>query len=297
MVDYKQKQLEKERVKALCDLLVAECKSPHPNLDSVRTILNSGADIHYKYAEPMRWATKLNHFELVKFLIGNGALNTEIARSYISKMCDHKFSDKIEPQFFEILDIARANAGGDYMTLFTPYINHMAVYGKIEKLRALQTRYYLTEAEIASVIEVRIIFEIVLNNHDEMLNFVERHKKWISQESFDSAVSAGEWIVLEYMVHKNGFLTPSDAAVAKAVYDGYFEVLDILTHNGYKFERKALFLEKACCAAFSKGTRSLEYLLRHGYSVSDIYRGKTLFEHADEDQNEPLLRFLKNSAG
>lgn len=291
MIDHKQKQLEKERLKALCELLVAECKSPYVNLDSVRTILSSGADINYKYSEPLRWACKLHNFMLVKFLIGHGALDAPIARTYIAQMCDHKFTDQLEPAFFEILDTAHSKSG-DYMALFTPYINNMAVHGRLDKLRSLQKRYYLTEAEIVNVIERRVIFEIVLHNHDEILAFIERHKNWCDAESFESAVDSGEWIVLEHIIQKGGYIAPSDKAVAKAVYDGNFEVLDMLHGCGYDFGRKPLFLEKACRAAFSKGTKSLEYLLKRGYSLSDSYNGKTVLQNAEKDKNEPLLAYL-----
>ena len=293
MTEYKLKQMEKERQKALNDLLVAECKSPSANLESIRTILASGADIFYKNSAPLYWAAKKHNFELIKFLIANGALEEcENARRYLSQMCEHKFSEKIEPAFFEILDIAHSRTG-DFMTLFIPYINNMAVHGRLDKIRALQKRYYLTESEIANVIEPRIIFEVVLNDRHDMLEFIERHKSWIGQKSFDNAVDSGEWIVLEYMIKKNGYIQPSDTAVAKAVFDGSFEVLDLIVAHGYDFGRKPLFLEKACRAAFGKGTRSLAYLLRHGYTVSDIYKGKTILEHAIKDNNEPLLRFLE----
>ena len=295
MLDFKQKQMEKERQRALNDLLVAECKSPYANLDSVRTILDSGADIHYKFSEPLRRAAKRHNFELVKFLIANGALAgaaTPIAWTYLAQICDHKFSDKIEPQFFEILDLAHSK-NGDYMSLFTPYINYMAVHGRLLKIRSLQHRYYLTEAEIVSVIDRRVIFEIVINNHDEMLAFIERHKNWYDRESYETAVDSGEWIVLEYLLQKNGYVKPSDKAVAKAVFDGHIIILDMLYNCGYDFERKPVFLEKACRAAFSRGTKSLEYLLRRGYALNDEYNGKTVLENAIDDRNTPLLEFLQ----
>ncbi|MCL2798494.1 MAG: hypothetical protein FWD58_10700 [Firmicutes bacterium] len=291
MMDYKQRQMEKERQKALNDLLVAECKGAQTNFESIRNLLAGGADICYKFAEPLRWAAKLGNFPLVKFLIENGALAAEISLTYIAKMCDHKFSDESEPQFFEILDIAKVKAGGD-IALFAPYINHMALAGRLSRLYNLMERYGLTESEVCAAVENRVIFELVQLNHDETLAFIERHRKWITPEAFDGAVAGGEWIVLEYMLNKDGYQKPSDTAVAKAVYDGYFEVLDILTHNGYDFERKSLFLEKACRAAYSRGTKSLEYLLKHGYTVLDVYRGKTVLENAEADKNEPLLRFL-----
>lgn len=293
MTDHKQKKLEKERQKALNELLVAECKSPHANLDSVKTILDSGADIHHKDSTPLYWATRRNNFELIKFLITNGALEQcENARRHISKICDHKFTDKLEPAFFEILDITHSRVG-DFMTLFTPYINNMVVHGRLDKIRALQKRYYLTEKEIVEVIELRVIFEVVIHKFLGMLEFIERHKVWIDQRSFDSAVDSGEVVVFEYMLAKGKFFTPSDASIAKAVYEGFFEILDRLVEYGYSFERKPLFLEKACRTAFSNGPAALAYLLQHGYTLNDIYKGKTIQEHAEIDKNKPLLVFLE----
>ena len=296
MTPSKQKQLERERQKALNELLVAECKSPKANLDSVKTILESGADIHHKNSTPLYWATRRNNFELIKFLIANGALEScENARRHISKMCDHKFSDKIEPLFFEILDITHSRVG-DFMTLFTPYINNMMVNGKLDKIRALQRRYYLTEKEIVEVIELRVIFEIVINNFYDELEYIERHKNWIDQKSFDSAVDSGEMCVLLYMTKAKGlYFTPSDASVAKAVYEGFFDILDLIISKGYSFERKPLFLEKACRTAFVNGTAALEYLLKHGYSLLDIYKGRSILEHAEIDKNKPLLLYLETA--
>lgn len=292
----KEKQLERERQKALNDLLVAECKSPKANLDSVQTILSSGADIHYKASTPLYWATKRVNFELVKFLISKGALEScENARRHISKICDYKFSEKQEPQFFEILDIAHSRVG-DFMTLFTPYINSMVVHGKIDKIKALQKRYHLTEREIVDAIELRVIFEVVIAEFTEMLEFIEKHKQWIDQRSFDSAVDSNEVKVLAHMLATGKFFTPSDSSIAKAVYDGNFEILDMLIARGYSFERKPLFLEKACRTAFTNGPASLAYLLKHGYTTLDIYKGRSILEHAQEDKNLPLIRFLENGA-
>jgi len=56
-----------------------------------------------------------------------------------------------------------------------------------------------------------------------------------------------------------------------------------------------LFLEKACRTAYSNGPASLAYLLRHGYTVLDIYKGKSILEHAETDKNKPLIAFLETA--
>ena len=286
-------KLEKQRVRALNDLLVAECKKSDANLDSIKDILADRADIHYKNSIALYWAVRKHNFVLIKSLISFGALEScDNARRHISKICDYKFSDEVEPAFFEILDLAHSRVG-DFMTLFTPYINNIAVHGRLDKIKELQTRYHLTETEIVSVIELRVVFEVVINNFSEMLAFIEKHKVWIDQKSFDSAVDSGELVVLDYMLSLGQYYTPSDSAIAKAVFDGYFEVLERLIEKGYNFERKALFLEKACRAAYDKGLDRLQFLLKHGYALNDTYKGKSIFEHAIEDKNNPLLDYLK----
>ena len=286
-------KLERERVRALNDLLIAECKKEDANMDSIKNILTSGADIHYKNSTALYWATRKHNFTLIKFLISKGALEScDNARRHISKICDYRFNDSVEPAFFQILDLAHSRVG-DFMTLFTPYINNIVVHGKLDKIKELQKRYSLTDIEIAGVIELRVVFEVVINNFIEMLAFIEKHKVWIDQKSFDSAVDSGELVVLDYMLSQGLYYTPADAAVAKAVYDGFFEVLDRLFDNGYNFERKALFLEKACRAAYDKGLDRLEYLLKRGYTLADTYKGKSILEHAIDDKNDSLIKFLR----
>ena len=292
----KQTQLDKERTKALGEVLVAECRAEDYSLESIDNILLSGADVNYGNSRPLYWATKLHKFDLVKYLIKHGALSTGIARTYISTMCDYKgYTDEKEAEFFEILDLVHSHTG-DYMTLFTPYINNMAVNGRLDKIRALMGRYYLTEREVVLVIYPRIIFEIVNGGYDEMLAFIEKHKQWTDKANFDLCVSTGDWGVLEYFIEKTDLRTPSDTAVGQAVYEGYFEVLSILDKTGYDFSNKPLLLEKACRAAYGKGTKSLEFLLKHGYKLTDKYKGKTILEHAIADKNEPLIKFINECA-
>ncbi len=295
-MDIKQTKLEKERFKALGDLLAKECKSKSDdvdgNIESVENILHSGADINYKNSQPLYFACKLHKFKLVKYLIDKGASVSGIARSYISTMCDYKgYSDELEPQFFSILDTVHIKTG-DYMGLFTPYINSMAVEGKKDKLSALAKRYYLTDYEVASVIHTRIIFEMVKNEQDEMLEYVTTHRKWINKDTFELAISTGETEVLVFMIESGQYFEPSDEAISKAVYEGFFESLNALILCGFDFNKKEVFLEKACRATLTRGTKNIEYLLSNGYTVNDMYKGKTIMCHAQQDKNEPLIAFL-----
>lgn len=292
IMDLKTKQLDKERYKALGDLLILECKSANYSLETIDTLIENGADLSYNNSKALYFATKQLKFELIKYLINNGALKDPIAKTYISNMCEYKgFNDAVEKQFFEILDIAHSKTG-DYMMLFTPYINNMAVNGRLDKLRNLMKRYYLTESEIVSVIYIRIIFEIIKHGYLDILTLIEKHNDFKDQGSLDLCVSTGEAHVLEYLLFNSKFTTPSDDAVAKAIYEGYFNVLIMLELNGYDFSKKSIFLEKACRAVNSKGAGSIEFLLERGYSLTDSYKGKTILEHAIEDKNSPLQEYL-----
>lgn len=289
----REQQLEKDRQKALGELLVSECRAAEPNLESLETMLYSGADVCFSHAKALYWAAKELKFETVRFLIRHGALAEPIAASYVAKMCDNKgFDEQCEPAFFEILDYCRDKVGGGYMQLFEPYINGMAVSGRMDKLRALMKRYYLTEAEVVGCIYIRIIFEIVLNADDEMLAFINRHAQWMDQSAFDLAVSSGDWLVLEYIIGKVGCMTPGETAVAQAVYAGSFAVLDILLHHGYSFSRNPLYLKKACRAAFTDNCAAVDYLLKHGYTVADTYDGRSILQNAERDGNEALKTYL-----
>lgn len=296
-MEVKQNKLEKERNKALGDLLVAECKSKsvdiNAQLETIETILTSGAMIDYKNSQPLYFACKLHKFGLVKYLIDKGACVSGIARSYIATMCDYKgFNDELEPQYFEILDMVHTKTG-DYMGLFTPYINSMAVSNRYEKLAMLAKRYYLSDYEVVDVIHTRIVFEMVKSQQDDMLEYISSHKRWINKDTFELAISSGESEVLIYMIESGEYFEPSDEVVSKAVYEGFFDCLNALLLCGYSFNRKEVFLEKACRATLTRGTKSIEYLLHNGYAVGDMYKGKTMLQHAEIDGNEPLIAFFE----
>ncbi|MCI8596549.1 MAG: ankyrin repeat domain-containing protein [Clostridia bacterium] len=290
----KEQLLQKERAKTLGELFVAECRADEPNFDTLRTMCVNGADVCYRHATALHWAAKLNNFSLVSFLIDNGVLREPVSRSIIANMCNNKgFNEELEPRFFEVLDDVRRVSGSADIDIFVPYINSMAVLGRLDKLRALMKRYFLTEAEVARSVFIRIIFEVILHAHDEMLEFINKHVEWQNQTALDLAVSGGDWVVLEYLL-KSGKVgaTPSDNAVGQAVFTGSTEVLDILLHCGYSFNRNPQFLKKACRAAFNDGGRMLEYMLNHGYNALDRYDNRTLRENAMLDGNAAALAVL-----
>lgn len=290
----REKALQKERERALGEIFVAECRADSPNFDALRTMCLNGADVCYRHATALHWAAKLKRFSLVSFLIDNGVLREPVSRSIIANMCNNKgFTEEDEAEFFAVLDDVRRVSGGEGIDIFVPYINSMAVVGRLDKLRALMKRYYLTESEVAKAIYIRIIFEIILNNRDEMLDFVNKHVDWQDQAALDLAVSGGDWVVLEYLL-KSGKVkaTPSEKAVAQAIFTGSAEVLDMLLASGYSFGHNPQFLKKACRAAFNDGGRMFNYLLMHGYSVSDVYDGRSVRENAVIDGNTAIVNLI-----
>ncbi|MDE6398557.1 MAG: hypothetical protein K2L51_04480 [Clostridiales bacterium] len=290
----KEEILQKERNKTLGELFVAECRADEPNFDTLRTMVKSGADVCYKHAAALHWAAKQSKFSLVSFLVDNGVLAEPVSRSIIANICNNKgFGEADEPAFFETLDNVRRVAGDGGIDLFVPYINAMAVQGKMDKLRTLMQRYYLSEAEVAKSVYIRIIFEVILHAHDEMLAFINRHVDWQNQTALDLAVSNGDWVVLEYLL-KEGKVQPApgENAVGQAIFTGCAEVLDILSACGYSFGGNPQFLKKACRAAFNDGGRMLSYMLQHGYTSTDRYDGKTVYENALADGNEAALAVL-----
>lgn len=290
----KEELLQKERAKTLGEVFVSECRAPQPNFDTLRTMCLNGADVCYKHAAALHWATKLKRFSLVSFLVDNGVLAEPVSRSMIANMCNIKgFTEADEPAFFDLLDNVRRVSGNADIDLFVPYINSMAVIGRMDKLRTLMQRYFLSEAEVAKSVYIRIIFEIILHAHDEMLEFINKHVAWQDQAALDMAVSGGDWVVLEYLL-KSGKVQvkPSENAVGQAVFTGSTEVLDMLQACGYSFAHNPQFLKKACRAAFNDGGRMLKYMFAHGYAPMDRYDNRTVRENALADNNTAALAVL-----
>ncbi|MCI8458794.1 MAG: hypothetical protein HFE46_03925 [Clostridia bacterium] len=295
----KEELLQKERERTLGDLFVAECRTESPNYDTLRTMVLNGADVCYRHAAALHWAAKQNKFSLVSFLVDNGVLREPVSRSIIANICNNKgFGEKDEAAFFEVIDNVRRVSGDGGIDLFVPYINSMAVQGKTDKLRALMQRYYLSEAEVAKSVYIRIIFEIILHAHDEMLAFINRHVDWQDRTALDLAVANDDWVVLEYLL-KEGKVAARDVgenAVGQALFSGATAVLDILLHCGYSFDRNPRLLKKACRAAFNDGGAMFRYVLAHGYSVNDTYDGKSIRENAAIDGNAAVLAVLNGAA-
>lgn len=286
-------KLDKERIKALGELLVAECKSPASNFTVLNNLIDAGADVLYKNSYGLYFAAKQLKFDLIRFLIDKGALNGTTAPNYITAMCEYKgFNDKCEAQYFELLELI-CNKSGKNISVFTPYINNMAVNGRLGKIIALKEKYGFSDTCIASAVYIRIIFEIISGGYNYMLDYINAHRVWADKTAFDLAVATNEWMALEYFIQETNFRIPSDTAVGQALFEGSFEVITILDKIGYDFKNKPLLLEKAGRAVFSNGTKSLEFLFSKGYSADDKYKGKTLYAHALDDKNEKLLEWLQ----
>lgn len=289
-------KIDKERIKALSGLLVAECKSPVFNLAVINNLIEAGADVLYKNSYALYFAAKQLKFDLIDFLIEKGALNAAAAKNYITAMCEYKgFNDACEERYFALLDTVCRHFGKD-ISVFAPYINNMAVNGRLGKIIAVKEKYGFSDSQICETIYIRIIYEIISGGYNYMLDYINAHRAWADQTAFDLAVATNEWMALEYFITNTNLRTPSDTAVGQALFEENFEVITILDKIGYDFKNKPTLLEKASRAVFSKGTKSLEFLFSKGYSKLDKYKGKTVLAHAQDDKNEKLTEWLADRA-
>jgi len=303
--ELREKQLEKARVKTLGEVLVAECKSKTTSIDALRSMLKEGAEVTYNNSKPIFVAAKELKFDVVNFLIEKGALKCPIAFSYVSKMVDFKgYKDELhEEVYFSLLDTLIALDPSQKHKILESYINAMCVQGKLPKLLNMLARFNISHYEVANIVSPRIICEVVVREHFDILAFIEMHNKWITQEALDSAVRSNEWLTLEYILKHSDLRIPNEKAVGEAIYAGHFEVLHILEKIGYNFYKQVtgkdgahpLFLERAARSAMFNNTNGIKFLFEHGYGPSDSYNGKTLVENAIDDKNFKLLEWLKEN--
>lgn len=281
---------QKERDAALLALV----KNPYTRSGEIERALSEGANVHARGGRAMLDACKRFNYEVIKTLADFGALSQSIARKYLGSMCDYKGFDKTDlQQFFAMIDYAISITGSDDNYL-EPYINNRAAAGDMAGLQAFKSRFTLSDVYVAQHIYPRIIFEVINNRHDDILTYVTSHRDWIDKSCFDSAVAGGEQDVLAYIIDRSDFYLPSRQAAATALFAGRTGVLDMLSDIGYDFEgRDEFFLEKACRATMTTGFAPLEYLLEHGYTLNDKYRGRTVLENALIDGNTQLAAYVR----
>ncbi len=285
--NYRQKLINKE----LCDL----CRLPDGDggiLGKIELLIRDGAEVTCLNSKPLYNATRKQNFKLIYKLIEYGALNDPIAVSYIASICDYRNFKKNEGQFWELIDHCISLKGFD-IQYFVPYVNTMFLHGEAQKTNMLISKYSLTPTDIVGCVYERVIFEIINNGHENTLAYIERYRSWINQSCFDSAISGGEVKVLKYILSKNPGFEPQESAVCKAIYDGNTDVLDALKGWGYALKKDPSYLKQACRAFYFKGKKALEYLLSNGFSLSDTYDGRTVYENAVIDGNTPLIDYLE----
>ncbi|MCL2861583.1 MAG: hypothetical protein FWE22_04135 [Firmicutes bacterium] len=301
----REKQLEKARIKALGEVLVNECREKNTCIDTLKDIISQGGEVTHSNAKALLVAAKELKFDVVKFLIENGILKVPVAYSYVAKMIDFKGykDDEHEELYFGLLKTLIDLDPSQKHKLLEPYINAMCVQGKLPRLLNLLARFNISHYEVANIVGARIICEVVVREHFDILAFIEMHNKWIDQEAFDSAVRSNEWLTLEYILKHSDLRVPTDKAVGEALYAGHFEVLHILEKIGYDFYKSEegkdgahpLYLERAARSAMYNNTNGIKFLFEHGYGPSDSYNGKTLVENAIDDNNFKLLAWLKEN--
>lgn len=283
---------QKEKDERLLEL----AKSNFTNAAEARLALSNGANVHAKGSRAMLNACKRFNYEVIRTLMEFGALSMPIARKYLGSLCDYRGFDKTDIEdYFALLDSAIEITGRDD-DYFEPFINNRAAVGDMEGLDRFKRRFELTDDYIARHVYPGIIFEIIKNAHEDMLAYITTSRDWIDKSCFDSAIAGGEEVVLQYIFEHSEPGTPSRAAVATALFAGRTGVLDMLSDVGYDFENHdPFFLEKACRATMSTGYAPLEYLLAHGYKLTDSYRGKTVLENALADGNFKLTQYVRDN--
>lgn len=283
---------QKEKDERLLELV----KSDFADAEGVRLALSNGANVQAKGSRAMLNACKRFNYEVIRTLMEFGALSMPIARKYLGSLCDYRGFDETDIEdYFALLDSAIEITGRDD-DYFEPFINNRAAVGDMESLDRFKRRFGLTDDYIVRHVYPGIIFEIIKNAHEDMLAYITTNRDWIDKSCFDSAIAGGEEVVLQYIFEHSEPGTPSSAAVATALFAGRTGVLDMLSDVGYDFEDHApFFLEKACRATMSTGYAPLEYLLAHGYKLTDSYKGKTVLENALADGNFKLTQYVRDN--
>ena len=260
-------------------------------VSKIEKLIGEGAEVCYQNSKPLYNATKKVNFRTIYKLIDHGALNDPMAINYIASICNYRNFKKNEEKFFALIDHCIELNGFD-ITYFVPYINTMFLHGQAAKTNLLITKYKLSSAQIIDCVYERVIFEIINNGHEPILEYIERNRDWISQTVFDTAVASGEYKVLKYLLSKNLGIEPQESALNKAIYDGSTEILDLLKSWGYPLKKNPNYLRQACRSFYTKGKKAFEYLMNNGFSLTDTYDGMTIAQNAERDGNKPLLDYL-----
>lgn len=271
------------------------CKLPDSDgdiLNKIEQLLLSGAEAVYCNGKPLYNATRKLNFKTVYKLIEYGALQEPNAKNYIASICDYRNFSKNEEKFFNLIDFCIEKTGFD-IAYFIPYINTMFLHGQPQKTNILISKYGLKPKQIIDEVYERVIFEIINNGHENTLAYIERYREWINQSCFDTAISGGETKVLKYILSKDMGFVPQESSICKAIYDGYTDVLDTLKEHGYALKKEPAYLKRACRSFLTNGKKAFEYLIQNGFSLTDCYDGKTVYENAVIDGNRPLLEYLR----
>lgn len=291
-----EKREELTRKKQLKESLKSELKTAHPDYKKVEQLLREGAD-PCDEGRPMLIAVKKADFPAMRLLIEWGALQLPVSKSYLGSVCDFKaYKDEMEPQFFEVLSFAEETAGFS-PEYYIPYINKCALENKLDKLLELKDAKDFSNKFICGGIIINIIFEMIERGAYETLEYVTRFNDWLTRESLDRAVSGGEIMALAFMLEHGMKPDPSELAVSKAIFKGFIPILDLLVNCGFSLGKNPVYLANACRAVPSVGFEPLEFLLKHGYCLSDKYMGRSIAENARIEKNQQLLDYLAEIEG
>jgi len=281
--------------------------------DTVRKLLQAGAQVDELDHAPMRWALKHRHAEIVQLLFAAGAdissqaeeflclatkngdaANLKLLLNYMNtpilpNALDRAFYAAIasrNPAVVKILLTAGANPTAED----NQPVLHAATAGSVEILRLLQRN----GADLAAQ-KGQAIFNAVVQNHLAVIEFLIASGADLSARldiSVAMAIGYGHAAILELLLNAGGKLN-NPSQIADVADADSLETLLLLIHHGYDFIPFADDLVKA--AAWRTAPRILKYVLEHA-PVSQSALDTGLENCARHDHETVLNLLLKHGA-
>ena len=281
--------------------------------DTVRKLLQAGAQVDEFDHAPMRWALQHRHAEIVRLLLAAGADISSQAEEFLCvaakngdaaslklflnymktpilpNALDHAFYDAIASRNPAVVKILLA-AGANPTAEDNQPILHAATAGSVEIMRLL----HRNGADLAAQ-KGQAVFNAVVQNHLAATEFLIASGADLSARldiSVAMAIGYGHAAILELLLNAGGKLA-NPSQIADAADTDSLETLLLLIHHGYDFSPFANDLVKA--AAWRTAPRVLKYVLEHAPVTQSAL--ETGLENCARHDHEIVLKlFLKHGA-
>ena len=281
--------------------------------DTVRKLLQAGAQVDEFDHAPMRWALRQRRAEIVQFLFAAGAdissqaeeflrlaakngdaASLKLLMNYMNtpilpNALDHAFYDAIASRNPAVVKIL-LHAGANPTAEDNQPVLRAATAGSVEILRLLQRH----GADLAAQ-KGQAVFNAVVQNHLAATEFLITSGADMSGRldiSVGMAISYGHAATLELLLNAGGKLA-NPRLITDAADTDSLEILLLLIHHGYDFIPFANDLVKA--AAWRTAPRILKYVLEHA-PVSQSALDTGLENCARHDHETVLNLLLKHGA-